>query len=285
MKYNCIFTGGSVRGLSYVGVLKAIEELGIELDVRIGSSIGSLFLAFYTLGYSVEELENEINNIDLWKLFTDFNWNILNDVAISRGEKYLKWLRHKIESKYYKETYQKGKMKPVCFKDIDKDIRIVATNLLDSELYIFSKETTPDVELAFAMRASSAMPTLMPAIKFDENILIDGDISRGRPIWKLMPDLNEHENKILEFRMTGGKFNKFSKNPVNLLNSIVNVAAYIIDNDATQTYVDNEKFDIIQVDVPNTSFIDFAISKDRKNEIYKIGYETTKNYFNEKLIN
>ena len=54
MKYNCIFTGGSVRGLSYVGVLKAIEELGIELDVRIGSSIGSLFLAFYTLGYSVE---------------------------------------------------------------------------------------------------------------------------------------------------------------------------------------------------------------------------------------
>ena len=279
MNYNCIFTGGSVRGLFYVGVLKAIEELGIEFDLRIGSSIGSLCLVFYTLGYSVEELENEINNLDLWKLFSDFNLNIFNDVAISSGKKYLKWLRHKIESKFYKANYQKGKMKPVCFKDIDKDIRIVATNLLTSELFVFSKETTPDVELAFAMRASSAMPTLMPAVKYEGKVLIDGDISRGRPIWKLMPDLLERETKILEFRMTGGNINKFSKNPISLLNSIVNVAAYVIDNDATQSYSGNEKFDIIQVDVPNTSFIDFALSKDKKQEIYKIGYETTINYF------
>ena len=165
------------------------------------------------------------------------------------------------------------------FKDIDKDIRIVATNLLTSELFVFSKETTPDVELAFAMRASSAMPTLMPAVKYEGKVLIDGDISRGRPIWKLMPDLLERETKILEFRMTGGNINKFSKNPISLLNSIVNVAAYVIDNDATQSYSGNEKFDIIQVDVPNTSFIDFALSKDKKQEIYKIGYETTINYF------
>ena len=94
-----------------------------------------------------------------------------------------------------------------------------------------------------------------------------------------MPDLEENENKILEFRMTGGKNNRFSKNPVALLNSIVNVAAYIIDNDATKTYCENKKFDIIQVDVPNTSFTDFALSNDKKKEIYKIGYDTVKNYF------
>ena len=41
-KYNCIFTGGSVRGLSYVGVIKAIEELNIEFDIYVGSSIGSI---------------------------------------------------------------------------------------------------------------------------------------------------------------------------------------------------------------------------------------------------
>ena len=170
-------------------------------------------------------------------------------------------------------------MKPVCFKDIDKDLRIVATNLLNSELQVFSKETTPNVELALAMRASSAMPTLIPAVKYENKFLIDGDISRGRPIWKLMPDLLDKENNILEFRITGGRKNKFSKNPITLLNSIVNVAAYIIDNEATMTYCENEKFDIIQVDIPNTSFIDFMMSKEKKKEIFKIGYDTTIKYF------
>ena len=278
-KYNCIFTGGSVRGLSYVGVIKAIEELNIEFDIYVGSSIGSLILTFYILGYTAQEIENNINNIDLWKLFTDFNINIVNDVALSRGKKYLNWLREKIELKFYGTSYKKGKMPPVCFKDIDKDIRIVATNLLDSELQIFSKATTPDMEIALALRASSALPTLMPAIKFEDKVLIDGDISRGRPIWKTMPDLINHENKILEFRITGGKNNKFSKNPISLLNSIVNIAAYIIDNNATQTYCNNEKFDIIQIDVPNVSFIDFILSKEQKKRIYEIGYNTTRNYY------
>ena len=99
-KYNCIFTGGSVRGLSYVGVIKAIEELNIEFDIYVGSSIGSLILTFYILGYTAQEIENNINNIDLWKLFTDFNINIVNDVALSRGKKYLNWLREKIELKF-----------------------------------------------------------------------------------------------------------------------------------------------------------------------------------------
>lgn len=135
------------------------------------------------------------------------------------------------------------------------------------------------MEIALAMRASSAMPALIPAIKFEDKVLIDGDISRGRPIWKTMPDLIEHENKILEFRMTGGKNNKLSKNPVSLLNSIVNVAAYIIDNDAALTYCNNEKIDIIQIDVPNISFIDFILNQEQKNTMYEIGYNTTIEYY------
>ena len=284
MKYDCcIFTGGSVRGLSYVGILKAINELGIEFDTYIGSSIGSLFTVFYAIGYSVDEIEEEVNKLDLWKLFTDFNWKIFSEVAISKGKKYQNWLRDKVETKFYGDSYVKGKMPPVCFKDINKDLRLVATDLLDSGLQIFSKETTPELEVAEAMRISSSMPTLMPAYKFNDKLLIDGDISRGRPIWKTMEDLNEPDKKILEFRITGGNINKFSKNPIKLLNSIVNVAAYIIDNDAVLSYTDSVNFDVIQIDVLNISFIDFMLSKEQKSKIYDIGYNTTMEYYKNKI--
>ena len=41
MKYNCIFGGGGVRGVCYIGALKALNELNIELNAIAGSSVGS----------------------------------------------------------------------------------------------------------------------------------------------------------------------------------------------------------------------------------------------------
>ncbi len=278
--YSCIFSGGSVRGLCYTGVLRAFEELNIKIDKYIGSSIGALMITFYAIGYSPKEIKEQLDNLDLWKLFTDFNFNIINDFAISKGEKYLNWLRIKIESKFYGDKYIEGKMPAVCFKDVDKDIIVAATNILDSKMQIFSRETTPDVEIAFALRASSAMPALMPAVKFQNKILIDGDISRGRPIWRYLSELFENNGRILEFRITGGPNNEFSKNPIKLINSIISAAGYVIDNEAVNTYKKDNRFDMVQIDVPNVSFLDFMLTKKDKQDIFNIGHRAVMKYFN-----
>lgn len=279
-QYNCIFTGGSSRGLCYVGVLKALEELNISIKTYAGSSIGALIITFYALGYSQKEIEYEIDKLNLCSLFLDFNFNILSNLAFSQGKIYLNWLREKVEQKYYGTDYKKGKMPAVCFKDVPKDIYITATDLESSSNFVFSKYTTPNVEIASALVASSSMPGLLPPFKFENKILIDGDILRGRPLWKVVPELRDE--KLLEFRITGGNKNKFSKNPIKLVNSIVNAAAYTIDNDAVETY--KEDFDIIQINVPNVTFTDFKFSIEKKKEIYKIGYDAViKHFFNANL--
>ena len=275
--YNCIFTGGSTRGLCYVGVLKAFEEQNITINIHAGSSIGALIITFYALGYTSSEIEYEVNNLDLYKLFLDFNFNIISDFAFSRGNIYLNWLRDKVESKYYGKNYKKGKMPKVCFKDIDKNIIIVATNLETSELEVFSKETTPDMEIALALRITSSMPGLLKPVVYEGKTLIDGDILRGRPIWKIVNKLIKEPDKLLEFRITGGNKNKISRNPIKLVNSIVNACAYTIDNDAVNTYKDY--INIIQIDVKDLLFTDFKLSRGQKKEIYKIGYDKTIKYF------
>ena len=274
--YNCIFTGGSTRGLCYVGVLKALEELNIKIDTYAGSSIGAIFLTFYALGYTTDEIEEEINGLDFRKLFLDFNFNIISDFALSKGNIYYNWLKRKIENKFYGSIHHKA----VCFKDIDIDLVIVATNVETSELEVFSKETTPDMELALALRITSSMPGLLKPVVYNNKTLVDGDILRGRPIWRVVDKLIKKPENLLEFRITGGNCNKTSKNPIKLVNAIVNAAAYNIDNSAYNEY--KNYINIVQIDVPNMLFTDFKLSQERKHQIYQIGYNTTLEYFNRK---
>ena len=58
LKYSCLFGGGAIRGLAYVGTIRALEELGIEYDILAGSSVGSIFATLLACGYKSFELEN-----------------------------------------------------------------------------------------------------------------------------------------------------------------------------------------------------------------------------------
>ena len=52
LKYNCIFGGGGIRGMAYIGVIKALKEFNIEIESIAGSSVGSVFAFLYALGYN-----------------------------------------------------------------------------------------------------------------------------------------------------------------------------------------------------------------------------------------
>ena len=126
------------------------------------------------------------------------------------------------------------------------------------------------------------MPGLLPIYKFQNKFLIDGDILRAKPIWDVLSFLLDRKETILEFRITGGNQNKVSKNPIKLVNSIVNVAAYTIDNEYTKIQ-DNNKIQKIQIDIDGVSFIEFNLSKTKKEEIYMNGYLSTQKYIKNQI--
>ena len=69
-KYTVLFGGGAIRGLAYVGTLRALEELGIEYDIIGGSSVGSILAVLLSCGYKSYELENLFMKIN-FELFRD----------------------------------------------------------------------------------------------------------------------------------------------------------------------------------------------------------------------
>ena len=56
MKIGLALAGGGVRGAAHIGVIKALEENGIEVGYIGGTSIGSIVAAFYAMGYTTDEM-------------------------------------------------------------------------------------------------------------------------------------------------------------------------------------------------------------------------------------
>lgn len=56
MKIGLALSGGGIRGLAHAGVLKALEENGIKIDIIGGTSAGSMVSSLYAMGYTPDEI-------------------------------------------------------------------------------------------------------------------------------------------------------------------------------------------------------------------------------------
>ena len=63
-----VLGGGSARGFSHIGLIKALEEHGIPIDMIVGTSMGSIVAGLYAAGYSVENMEEIATHLDTSKL-------------------------------------------------------------------------------------------------------------------------------------------------------------------------------------------------------------------------
>ena len=149
LKYTCLFGGGAIRGVSYIGAIKYLEELNIDISTLGGSSVGSIFATLLAVGYSADEMNHIFSGVN-FNLFRDISIGIGPFFALSKGEVFLDWIRELIEKKYYGENYKKGQNNAVTFKDINKNLIIITTDLGNFECKEFSKEETPDFEIASA---------------------------------------------------------------------------------------------------------------------------------------
>ena len=101
-----VLSGGGAKGAAHVGVIEYIEELGIPVDMVLGTSMGGLIGGLYALGYSVEEMDSLVRNMD-------WNW-VLSD---RQSREHLSYTDSKYKEKYlisipfyYERDYYEMKM-------------------------------------------------------------------------------------------------------------------------------------------------------------------------------
>ncbi len=278
LKYNCIFGGGGIRGMCYIGAVKALKEYGIQINSIAGSSVGAVFASLLAVGYNEDEIQELFYDFNL-TMFRDINLTLfVTDISLSKGEIFLEWLREKIEQKFYKNNYKKNGNKPVRFKDIKNDLHILTVDINTNTPFVFSKESTPDEEIAFAVRASASLPGLMKPVSYGNSLLIDGDMIKSWPAWNVFTSLDSDNTRVLEFRLEGSRKSNDIKNPIDYLNSIINIVWYFSTENVYNLYQQNDRYDFVVIDTKEIILFDFNIDKKIKDELIAKGYNDTKNY-------
>ena len=282
-KYLCIFGGGAIRGFAYLGAMMALQEFNVEIKGFAGSSVGAVFAAFAGVGYTMDELHKVFDDVN-FDLFRDVQLNLAKNFAISKGEFFLDWIRECIEKKYYGADYKKDKNDPVTFKDIKEDVMVITSNMNGCTPFVFSKYSTPDFEIAQAVRISTALPGLFEPFEYDGKLLIDGDMMKSWPMWRVDSPLCPDDYRVLEFRLEGSKNWSNVKNSIEYLNAVFATLSNFATDYIESTYRPKDKFDYIKIDTDKVLPVQFTLPYDERIKLIELGYNATVDYFRNTLV-
>lgn len=175
----CI-SGGSQKGLEYLGCVKYLEEIGIlnikNLKKIIGVSIGSYLCSCLLLGYSSDEILQDIMNTDI-PSFVDVS---VVDLAVLKGEKIRSWVKETVSKKGNPDITMLE-----LFNKTGVEFTITTTCLEDGLIYITHKNR-PNMKLCDAIICSLNLPFVFPPYVLEENGIkktyVDGGLIDNFPV-------------------------------------------------------------------------------------------------------
>lgn len=180
---NLVFKGGGVKGIAYGGALDVLERQEILGNVGqiAGTSAGAITAALVALRYSPAEIKSLVFNIDfgrfedggttgLFRLFRRFGWY--------EGDYFLDLMRCLVEHQTKKPRSTFADLRDLGFRDL----HVFATDLSAGGSKEFSAATTPDVEVALAVRMSMSIPLLFASVDSGGDVFVDGGVLRNYPI-------------------------------------------------------------------------------------------------------
>jgi NTE family protein len=156
-----VLSGGGARGFAHLGIIRAMREARIPIDFVGGSSIGSIIAAGVAMGWSDEEMRMRYR-----RSFVDTN--PVNDytfpfVALTRGRKVSRLLQRE-----YGE---------VLIEDLRQPYFCISANLTTGRALEHR-----DGRLSDALRASVAIPGVMPPVYRGNDVLVDGAAINNLPV-------------------------------------------------------------------------------------------------------
>ncbi|BEO92675.1 autotransporter phospholipase A1 FplA [Fusobacterium nucleatum] len=294
LKVALVLSGGGAKGYAHLGVLRVLEKEDIKIDYIAGTSIGALVGTLYSIGYSIDEIEKVLDNLniesflesgaDLTGLDLDkketlkkysFYINFDNELNYSLP----KGLRETEELYLVVKNLLKNYENTKNFNNFPIPLRVVATNLNTGETKSFSEG-----DIAKILTASMAIPTIFEPVEVNGALYVDGLVSRNLPVeeaYDMGADL------VIASDVGTPVVKKDNYNILSVLNQMIAIQSSYITKDSKE-----KATVLISPDIKNISATDTTKRKDlielgevaAQNQIAKLR-EFPKNSSNNKRIN
>ncbi|MCP4185597.1 MAG: hypothetical protein GY761_20210, partial [Hyphomicrobiales bacterium] len=161
-----VLSGGGARTLAHIGVIRALVEAGVPIDAIGGVSGGAIIAGLWAMGLDIEKLtEKGRNVIDR----VDYTFPLH---ALTSGKNWTKAMGNLFGN--------------LCIEDLWTSSFYISSNLSQAKLKIHDSDS-----LMHAVRASTAIPGILPPVFDDGDILVDGGLINNLPtdIMRARPDI------------------------------------------------------------------------------------------------
>lgn len=271
MRIGLALSGGGIRGIAHAGVIKALEEAKIPIDIIGGTSSGSLIAALYAMGYSpyyiyvlfkryskrLVELESKpiISGIGNYVFSKKVNMS-----GLKSGES--------IEEAYNEIALKKGIR---SIGEVSMPLVIPAIDIYSSKEYVFTSKRPEgkenqnqyitDISIGKAVRASSSFPIIFSPCEYQNYLFLDGGILDNTPVHEVK---KQGADKVLAVT--------FESDDVNKQSNMMDIGMKILDIMGTKLSEENMEMadEILTVPSDGTGLLE----TDKLDYCYQSGYKT-----------
>ena len=270
MKVGIALAGGGLKGVAYIGALKALEELVIKIDYISGTSSGSMAASLYAMGCAPEEMKKIIyesykNLVKIPKkpiissVGTYITKKQLTLEGLISGERVENLIQNAAKERNY-DNIKEIKM-PLAITTVDtistKECIFLSRdyNLKNDDIdYIY------DISIGKAVRSSMAFPGIFTTSKFKNYNFIDGGTKDNLPI-KVLKDMGADVTIGLSF-----KLDDYDTENQNILSILLRTVDIFSLKDVLNAQ--KEASIAIEIDAKGTSLMEI----DNIDECIEIGY-------------
>ena len=273
---NLVLSGGGVKGISYLGIIKYLEENNLIKEIKniATSSVGSIFGLLIALGFTYKEQKTLLDEININKLFNIYNINIntfTDNFGIDRGDKINKFIKLLISKKFGKSTITFEEL----YKKTNIDLIITGSCLNKQELIYFNHKNTPDMSLLIALRITYSVPFIFDKVNYEDNIYVDGGLLNNFPIEYFKKNIKE----TLGITLRG----KTIINDLNKLDNYIMALMYAPSHSYHNLLLNKYKKNICIID-SDIDLLDINLNKEKITELINKGYNCIDNFLSNNII-
>lgn len=272
MKLGLSLSGGGIRGIAHAGVLKALEENDIKIDIIGGTSSGSIISTLYAMGYSpyyiyilFKRYANDLVSQNSLSAITS-----LGSLMTSKKTKFSGFFSGEEIEKGFNEVALRKGIKKVS--DISMPITIPAVDVQNSKEYIFTNiipkdskndnKYITDISIGKAIRASSSFPVIFSPCEYEQHKFLDGGILDNFPSLEVR---KQGADKVITVNFKADDIDNNS-NVMDIIMRSIDIMGNKISEECL-----NDSDMVLTIKTDKTGLLEI----DKLDDCYKYGYRQT----------
>jgi len=285
-KVGLVLSGGGAKGITHIGVIKALEENNIPIDYIAGTSMGAIVGGMYAMGMTTDEMiavlkskdfrnwstgqiesgyKYYFRNADPKPKLMEVSFNINNLDSLYSKQNFLPTnliSSHQMNYAFVPLTAQANAVSGGDFDKLFVPFRCVASDIYDKKAVVFRYGVVGD-----AIRASMTYPFMFKPITIDNKLLFDGGIFNNFPVDVMRSDFKPDY-------IIGSAVSRNPRKPDQ--SDIIKQIENMIMNRTDYT-IQKEEGILLRFQMGNVKAFDF----NRVDEFVKIGYDSVMKHIDE----